>query len=39
VQPVFATVKLRVLYVAGNLAWAVVLRAAARQRQGAFTPG
>jgi hypothetical protein len=31
VQPVFASVKLFVLYVVGNLAWAVVLRTASRQ--------
>jgi len=31
VQPAFATVKLGVLYLVGNLAWAVVLRTAARQ--------
>jgi len=31
VQPAFASVKLFVLYVVGNLAWAVVLRTASRQ--------
>lgn len=31
VQPAFASVKLIVLYVVGNLAWAVVLRTASRQ--------
>jgi hypothetical protein len=31
VQPAFAAVKLGVLYLVGNLAWAVVLRAASRQ--------
>jgi hypothetical protein len=31
VQPAFAAVKLFVLYVVGNLAWAVVLRTASRQ--------
>jgi hypothetical protein len=31
VQPAFAAVKLGVLYVVGNLAWAVVLRTASRQ--------
>ena len=31
VQPAFAAVKLGVLYLVGNLAWAVVLRTAARQ--------
>ncbi len=31
VQPAFAAVKLVVLYLVGNLAWAVVLRAASRQ--------
>jgi len=31
VQPAFATVKLGVIYLVGNLAWAVVLRTASRQ--------